>query len=66
MGANPYNEMADAEGQVRPHYRGFGQWLEHTPAERVAQKRAEADTLFHRVGITFAVYSVASQSNNSR
>lgn len=56
MGANPYNEMADAEGQVRPHYRGFGQWLEHTPAERVAQKRAEADTLFHRVGITFAVY----------
>jgi uncharacterized circularly permuted ATP-grasp superfamily protein len=56
MAASPYNEMTDADGQVRPHYRGFGQWLAHTPAERVAQKRAEADTLFHRVGITFAVY----------
>jgi len=28
----------------------------HQPAERLAQKRAEADALFHRVGITFAVY----------
>jgi len=25
-------------------------------ADRLAQKRAEADALFHRVGITFAVY----------
>jgi uncharacterized circularly permuted ATP-grasp superfamily protein len=31
-------------------------WLAATPPERIARKRAEADALFHRVGITFAVY----------
>ena len=31
-------------------------WLVETPAARVAEKRREADLLFHRVGITFAVY----------
>ena len=43
-------------GANRPHYRSYGQWLSDQPAERLAQKRAEADALFHRVGITFAVY----------
>lgn len=56
MAVSSYNEMVDAQGQVRAHYRAFVDWLESTPPERVAQKRAEADTLFHRVGITFAVY----------
>jgi uncharacterized circularly permuted ATP-grasp superfamily protein len=30
------------------------------PPERLARKRAEADTAFHRVGITFAVYGEKS------
>jgi uncharacterized circularly permuted ATP-grasp superfamily protein len=50
-----YDEMNSQEG-VRAHYRGFADWLASMPPERVAQKRAEADMLFHRVGITFAVY----------
>jgi len=53
---NFYNEMVDASGGVRTHYRGYDQWLRETPRERIARKRAEADLAFHRVGITFAVY----------
>jgi uncharacterized circularly permuted ATP-grasp superfamily protein len=56
MGHTPYDEMHRADGGVRDHYRAFASWLAKTPHEHVARKRAEADTLFHRVGITFAVY----------
>jgi uncharacterized circularly permuted ATP-grasp superfamily protein len=54
--ATPFNEMYSPDGVVREHYRAFASWLARTPKDKVAQKRAEADTLFHRVGITFAVY----------
>ncbi|MFY9721875.1 MAG: circularly permuted type 2 ATP-grasp protein [Azonexus sp.] len=53
---NFYNEMIDANGGVRAHYRAYDEWLKATPPERIARKRAEADLAFHRVGITFAVY----------
>jgi len=52
----PYDEMFDALGAPRPHCRHYCDWLHEQPAERLAQKRAEADALFHRLGITFAVY----------
>jgi len=48
--------MRAPDGVVRPHYRAFADWLERTAADRIAQKRGEAERLFHRVGITFAVY----------
>ena len=51
-----YDEMRAADGEVRAHFQGLAEWLAETPAERVAEKRREADLLFHRVGITFAVY----------
>jgi len=51
-----YDEMHAADGGVRPHFRALAEWLAETPADRVAEKRREADLLFHRVGITFAVY----------
>jgi uncharacterized circularly permuted ATP-grasp superfamily protein len=53
---NFYNEMYDASGGVRAHYKGYEDWLKATPPERIERKRAEADLAFHRVGITFAVY----------
>ncbi len=55
-----YDEMHDTAGNVRGHYAAYAQWLKETPPERIAQKRAEADILFHRVGITFAVYGEES------
>jgi uncharacterized circularly permuted ATP-grasp superfamily protein len=48
--------MFDAEGLARPHCRHYCEWLQEQPSERLVQKRAEADALFHRLGITFAVY----------
>ncbi len=52
-----FNEMyADASGQVRPHYREFESWLASQPPDSVERKRVEADLVFRRVGITFAVY----------
>jgi uncharacterized circularly permuted ATP-grasp superfamily protein len=51
-----FDEMRDGAGRVRSHYRGFERWLAGMPAGRIAEKRAEADLLFRRVGITFAVY----------
>jgi uncharacterized circularly permuted ATP-grasp superfamily protein len=54
--ASPYDEMLDTAGTPRVHCRNYWNWLDEQPSERLAQKRAEADALFHRVGITFAVY----------
>jgi uncharacterized circularly permuted ATP-grasp superfamily protein len=51
-----YDEMRDGDGTIRRHYREFDAWLAAMPADRLAQKRVEADVLFRRVGITFAVY----------
>jgi uncharacterized circularly permuted ATP-grasp superfamily protein len=48
--------MYPDSGAARSHYQRYTEWLSTQPAERLAQKRAEADALFHRVGITFAVY----------
>ena len=51
-----YNEMYAADGSVRQQYAGFADWLNTTPPEKIAQNREAADLMFHRVGITFAVY----------
>ena len=56
MRGRPYDEMFDAEGTPRAHCRHYCDWLTEQPSERLVQKRAEADALFHRLGITFAVY----------
>jgi len=52
----PHDEMLDPGGQPHPHCRPYHDWLQHQPPEVLAAKRAEADAIFHRVGITFTVY----------
>ena len=55
--ANFFDEMySDGNSSVRPHYDEFSSWLAAQSAETIARKRAEADLIFRRVGITFAVY----------
>jgi uncharacterized circularly permuted ATP-grasp superfamily protein len=51
-----YDEMSAADGQVRAHYAALADWLAKRPSAWLEQKRGEADALFHRLGITFAVY----------
>ena len=51
-----YNEMYEEDGRVRPHYEPYSRWLEGTAVEHLLQKQREADALYTRLGITFAVY----------
>ena len=53
---SPYNEMFDEHGAPRPHYGAFHTWLDNQSPALMSLKRAEADLIFRRVGITFAVY----------
>src|ERR1700739_3436980 len=52
----PLNEMYRADGHVLSHYREFESWLSRQSDDLMRLKRAEADLVFRRVGITFAVY----------
>jgi len=53
-----YDEMhATADGkQLREHYAGFGRWLAQQSEDQMRSRRDEAEMMFRRVGITFAVY----------
>src|ERR1700752_1086578 len=64
MSRSAYDEMRAQDGEIRPAYEAFAGWLERTPADRIAQKRDEAERAFHRVGITFAVYGEKSGSES--
>jgi len=60
MSSTPFDEMYTPGGEVRPHYQDFSRWLEMQAPEKLQNKRAEADLIFRRVGITFAVYGEES------
>ncbi|MBN8994751.1 MAG: circularly permuted type 2 ATP-grasp protein [Rhizobiales bacterium] len=51
-----FDEMTGPDGSSRPGYGFLRKWLESTPPEMLALRRAEAELLFRRIGITFAVY----------
>jgi len=50
-----FNEMYEG-GQVRMPYARLEDWTRAMPAELRQMKQAEAEALFRRIGITFAVY----------
>jgi len=50
-----FNEMYEG-GKVREPYARLEDWTRSMPAELRAMKQAEAEALFRRIGITFAVY----------
>lgn len=50
-----FDEMRDGE-LARATYAEIEAWIARTPLERLRQKSAEAELLFRRLGITFAVY----------
>ena len=50
-----FDEM-HADAGVLPAYAGIAAWLQAHGLAALATKRAEAEALFRRVGITFAVY----------
>ncbi|MBD3892324.1 circularly permuted type 2 ATP-grasp protein [Hydrogenophaga sp.] len=50
------DEMYASPDQVRVHYRNYARWLAKQPNAVMAARREEAEMIFRRVGITFAVY----------
>ena len=43
-------------GKVRDHYSTYARWLNAQDPQLMASRREEAEMIFRRVGITFAVY----------
>jgi uncharacterized circularly permuted ATP-grasp superfamily protein len=54
-----FDEMQGSDGQVRPAYAELSAWLTETKPEVLDYRRREAELLFRRIGITFAVYGEA-------
>jgi uncharacterized circularly permuted ATP-grasp superfamily protein len=54
-----FDEMTGSDGTVRPGYRHLAEWLATTPPELLANRKAEAEYFFRRIGITFNVYGDA-------
>ncbi len=51
-----FNEMLDPAGSARQAYSKLSNWLEDKPPNFLSRKTREAETIFRRLGITFAVY----------
>jgi uncharacterized circularly permuted ATP-grasp superfamily protein len=57
--------MSQSQAQgVREHYRTYAQWLGRQPQEMMQSRREEAEVIFRRVGITFAVYGAKDEDGS--
>jgi len=54
-----FDEMKGSDGSLRPAYGELFRWLSEVPADVLDYRRREAELLFRRIGITFAVYGEA-------
>jgi len=52
----PFNEMLNADGSVREPYLVLSEWIGSQPLPALKTMTIEAENLFRRLGITFAVY----------
>ncbi|WP_395701489.1 circularly permuted type 2 ATP-grasp protein [Aquabacterium sp.] len=59
-----FDEMQASASAVRPHYGDFDRWLQQQPREVMAARREEAEMIFRRVGITFAVYGAKDEDGS--
>jgi uncharacterized circularly permuted ATP-grasp superfamily protein len=51
-----FDEMTGRGADLRPPYARLQDWVQSMPVELRSLKQAEAEALFRRIGITFAVY----------
>ena len=59
-----FDEMHANAGAVREHYRGYERWLAEQPSDVMLSRREEAEMIFRRVGITFAVYGAKDEDGH--
>jgi len=55
-----FDEMKGSGNTVRPAYQELSRWLADIPPDVLEYRRREAELLFRRIGITFAVYGDAA------
>jgi uncharacterized circularly permuted ATP-grasp superfamily protein len=55
------DEMKSGDDSVREHYRVYDEWLRRQPPDMMRTRREEAEMIFRRVGITFAVYGAKDE-----
>jgi uncharacterized circularly permuted ATP-grasp superfamily protein len=60
-----YDEMHASTSSVRPHYAAYNAWLGRQPENVMRSRRDEAEMIFRRVGITFAVYGEKDEDAKS-
>ncbi len=60
-----FDEMLNAQQEVRDHYRVYQNWLEQQTQASMHARRDEAEMIFRRVGITFAVYGAKDEDAGS-
>ncbi|SDE30274.1 circularly permuted type 2 ATP-grasp protein [Rhodospira trueperi] len=58
--APPFDEMSDTGATVRAPYQTYRAWLDTAAPDLLSRRHAQADMLFRRIGITFAVYGEAA------
>ena len=56
MSATPFDEMHNADGSVREPYLALEEWLKEQPPQALSLMSGDAEALFRRLGISFAVY----------
>ena len=61
-----FDEMHAGDSTVREHYRGYDRWLAAQKSDVMLSRREEAEMIFRRVGITFAVYGAKDEDANSQ
>jgi uncharacterized circularly permuted ATP-grasp superfamily protein len=59
-----FDEMQATSTTVREHYRGYDRWLAQQPRDVMKSRREEAEMIFRRVGITFAVYGAKDEDGS--
>ncbi len=59
-----FDEMQASTDTVRAHYGVFQRWLQHQPPALMSARREEAEMIFRRVGITFAVYGAKDEDGS--
>jgi len=59
-----FDEMYGAPDAVRAHYRSYANWLAEQPGDVMHSRREEAEVIFRRVGITFAVYGAKDENGS--
>ena len=61
--ATAFDEMRGHDGdEIRPAYREIERWLKEVPPDVLDYRRREAELIFRRIGITFAVYGEADST----